>query len=635
VPPIDDQAELEVGTLVGEYRVERRLGKGATGTVYEAHEPSTGERVAVKVLRQALAERGSALERFRREGLAANRVHHPAIVEVLAVGALPDGRPYLVMPLLEGKTLREEIAAHQPLPQARAWAIAREAAVGLAAAHEVGIVHRDLKPDNIYLEQTPGRPERVRILDFGLAKFLVSEEPGKASLTETGGAVGTPAYMAPEQWFNAGVSAATDQYALGALLFEMLVGGPPFRAEQLNSVLQMHLHERPPALSARGATVPPAVEAVVSRALAKVAADRFDSMLDLIRAGDAAFGVAPPASPSTVPTLHPAAVGQRAGALRRFTLLQAGLLLLGAVGLLSVGYTGPGRHDPRHWTWIAGFAAYLHLGLFLLASVFLLLLARRSTRVATRTGWAWACCLAVALLILVEAVRLRRLHRRHALVRPSWRGWALVGLLAAAVGLDAGLYARMLARRDGYRLALAARFALLGRLDPPTGSRLSSERFRPSDAPALQITRDLVAVNSEPLARLAATELESRLRQRLTDVVAAEAARSGAPARADLLVTVDREVPYRTVSRVLRLAHEAGVRKLELLLARSPAPTLPVSAPPEAGHLIPSDFVALPAELAEQGFSADPEEPFARTAIRLIDLVGKGEASVRISVPRR
>jgi biopolymer transport protein ExbD len=216
--------------------------------------------------------------------------------------------------------------------------------------------------------------------------------------------------------------------------------------------------------------------------------------------------------------------------------------------------------------------------------------------------------------------------------RPGWRGWAFLALLITLAGADAALYARTLRARERYRQALAAQFALLGRLDPPIAAELPEEQYRPSDAPALQVARNVVAVNADALARLDAVELEPRLRQRLTDVLAKDAARGNVAAeRTELLVTIDREVRFRTVRQILRVAHQAGLRRIELLLARSGPPLLSRQSPPEADYLVPSDFVALRAELRATGLSAAPEEPFAVTARRIVQ-ASRATASLPLAI---
>src|SRR4051812_48662843 len=273
-------SKLSPGTMVGGYRIERRLGAGGVGTVYAAEEPTIKKRVAIKVLRRSFAEDEAGAARFEREARAANEIRHPGVVDVLALGTLPDGRPYLVMSLLEGRSLREEIQARGRLPPDEAWRIARDIAEALVAAHEAGVIHRDLKPDNVFLErfgaQREGAAPRPRVLDFGIAKFQEAPEgiePMK--LTATGVPIGTPAYMAPEQWWCEGISVKTDQYAFGVMLFEMLAGRAPFASQQFVELVQAHVHQAPPSLADVGVPVAPAIEAFVARLLAKAQDERF------------------------------------------------------------------------------------------------------------------------------------------------------------------------------------------------------------------------------------------------------------------------------------------------------------------------------------------------------------------------
>ena len=388
---------LAPGTMAGAYRIEQRLGQGGTGAVYAAVDTSTQERVAVKILRRALADDEVMAARFEREARAVNEIHHPGIVDVFALGRLDDGRPYLAMSLLEGSSLRAEIEARAHLPPAEAWRIAREVAGAAHAAHAAGVVHRDLKPDNVFLERAGGEPPRVRVLDFGIAKVETAEpgaEPMK--LTATGVPIGTPAYMAPEQWWGTGVSARTDQYALGAMLFEMLAGRPPFASQQFAELLQAHVHQPPPALSDAGVAVSPAVEALVARLLAKSPDDRFSSMREVIEAGDRAFaGVDPKetssgsaATPSVlVRTLAPAPSGGRE--LRRYVVLHVAILVLGFAGVVAVGYSGESRRDVRDWFYMGGWGQWPIVLSFPISAVALVRLARKraATGVASNTGF--------------------------------------------------------------------------------------------------------------------------------------------------------------------------------------------------------------------------------------------------------
>jgi tRNA A-37 threonylcarbamoyl transferase component Bud32 len=417
---------LRPGTMLGPWRIERRLGGGGVGAVYAAEDPSIRKRVAIKVLRAALADDPAAAARFEREARAANDVRHPGIVDVLALGKLDDGRPYLVMSLLDGRSLREELSARGALPVAEAWRVTRQIAEALAAAHAEGIVHRDVKPDNVFLERAGSGEARARVLDFGLAKVEenVDGEP-LAKLTQTGVPMGTPAYMAPEQWWGRVATQATDQYALGATLFELVTGRPPFPSPHFAELLQQHLHQAPPRLGDAGLAVPEAVEALVARALAKAPEDRFASMEALVEAGDRAFADVPPSLEAAAPATREAqgdglatapTVVARSGAdlatsktelasgasaaialapaagegLARFAAVYAALLALGLGAIVGVGYAGPGRRDVREWLHIAGLGGSLAALLGVVAAMGVALVARRRARTgAGGTGPFW------------------------------------------------------------------------------------------------------------------------------------------------------------------------------------------------------------------------------------------------------
>ena len=402
------ETRLLPGTMVGDYRVERRLGQGGVGTVYAAEEPTIKKRVAIKVLRRAFAEDPSMAARFEREARAVNEIRHPGIIDVFAVGRLPDGRPYLVMSLLEGASLRDELAARGGLPLGEAWRLSRAVADAVAAAHDAGIVHRDLKPDNVFLERFGDAPARVRVLDFGIAKREQPDGDEAVKLTAAGAPLGTPAYMAPEQWWGAGVTARTDQYALGAMLFEMLAGRPPFPSQRFAELLQQHVHEPPPTLASAGVAAPAAVEALVARLLAKAPEDRFASMPAVIAAGDLAFGVpaadegpalAPLPAPAplqevTAPTelappSRPAPAPATSRVLSLYLRLHAAVIVVGFAALVAVGYAGYVRHDVLGWMRIGGWGQYATAAWIPIAASGLVLVARRraATGVASRAGF--------------------------------------------------------------------------------------------------------------------------------------------------------------------------------------------------------------------------------------------------------
>lgn len=379
----------------------RRIGGGGMGSVYEGEEPNIGRRVAIKILRARLADDPEFVERFRNEARLANAVQHPAIVDVFSFGRLDDGRPFFVMPLLEGESVRELLDREGSLPPARCWAIGREIASALGAAHDAGLIHRDLKPDNVFLERK-GDLERVRVMDFGIAKSVAASGDALAPKTQTGMLLGTPAYMAPEQWWGAKLDARVDQYALGAMLFEMLSGQPPFDPNHESGVMKLHLHEPPPSLASRGTESSAEADALVQRLLAKDPNDRFASMNELIAAGDACWaagsteateiGLAAtelgPMPAESVGTSPEAAQPSRAAAvpsapLRRSWLVTYVVCVMAALGALwIVGYAGPARWHPVEWFRISGFAAFPAVAVFVVAAVVLpvLVLARDGAR---------------------------------------------------------------------------------------------------------------------------------------------------------------------------------------------------------------------------------------------------------------
>jgi serine/threonine-protein kinase len=281
---VDAGDRLAAGTRAGEYVVERFLGAGAMGEVYAGTHPLIGKRVAIKVLRRELAADAEAADRFLREARAAGQIEHPNVVDVFAFGRVDDGRLYLVMDLVDGDTLRARLAGGA-LPARTALAILAQLADALDAAHARGVVHRDLKPDNVVMAgATP------KILDFGLAK-LVSTTAGElgASLTARGTWLGTPGYMAPEQWSADGATAASDRYALGVIAFELLAGRLPFDATNIPQMMEQHFRAAVPPLTTRGGTTT-VYDAVLARALAKDPEARFATARDMVAALAAAAG---------------------------------------------------------------------------------------------------------------------------------------------------------------------------------------------------------------------------------------------------------------------------------------------------------------------------------------------------------
>jgi serine/threonine-protein kinase len=253
--------------LSGRYRLEEQIAAGGMGTVWRAHDELLQRDVAVKLLRDSLADDDLAAERFRREALTAAAITHPNMANVYDY-LQEDGRPGIVMELVDGETLAQRLAREGALPPADAIAIGVAVLEALAAAHEAGIVHRDIKPANILLPVTGG----VKVTDFGIARSLSDTQ-----LTSTGTVLGTAHYSAPEQVRGEPSSPATDVYALGVVLYEMLSGARPFDADTAIAVAMKRLNEDPAPLRALAPQVSLATEDVVMRALARAPSARYET----------------------------------------------------------------------------------------------------------------------------------------------------------------------------------------------------------------------------------------------------------------------------------------------------------------------------------------------------------------------
>jgi serine/threonine-protein kinase len=263
---------------LGRYRLKRRLASGGMGDVWLAYHAGLKRDVAVKVLRVESHERAGAVTRFEREVRATAELAHPNTVRVFDYGTTEDGLCYYVMEFLQGETLRAHVDRLGALAPARAVHIIGQAARALGEAHERGIVHRDVKPENLFLTSLGGEHDFVKVIDFGIAK--VANVEGTA--TRSGWVLGTPEYMSPEVAMGKPADARSDVYALGAVLYFLLCGRPPFVGDNAGRLFFAHATEIPlPPSTYVGRALPRDLEAVVMRALEKDPAARYESASEL------------------------------------------------------------------------------------------------------------------------------------------------------------------------------------------------------------------------------------------------------------------------------------------------------------------------------------------------------------------
>ena len=352
-----------VGAVVGNYRLIRKLGEGGMGAVYLGQHTLLGRRAAVKVLLPALSARPDVVNRFFNEARAVTSISDPGIVQVFDFGFHVDGSAFIVMEYLEGEPLDRRLARAGRLPVAEAMRLCRQIASSLAAAHAQRIVHRDLKPENVFLvrDGEVATGERSKILDFGIAK-LSDEHPGKLK-TSTGVLMGTPVYMSPEQCRGVSeIDHRADIYSLGCVMFRLVTGRAPFEGEAPGDIISAHIREPAPAPSSRAPDIPPEVDALVLRCLAKSPADRYQTMTEVAAATDGVLlrcsgaltshQLAAPVAVNTAPA-EPTTLGASTGQLvmavrsRRIGLWIAGALIAGAAAagiaiLVRGGSSGAG-----------------------------------------------------------------------------------------------------------------------------------------------------------------------------------------------------------------------------------------------------------------------------------------------------
>ncbi len=295
LPARSERARKLIGATLGEhYKVLSVLGEGAMGEVFLVEHTGTHTRMALKLLNDLMGKLPEAVARFEREALAAANIHHPNVAAAIDSGRMSDGALFVVYEYADGQPLYERILQGR-LPVPLALQITRQVASALRRAHAIGVIHRDIKAENIVLVAGDGAHVTVKVLDFGVAKVssdLLSEGTAGVHpslvLTRFGTALGTPAYMAPEQAVGAEIDGRSDLYSLGVLLYEMLTGSLPFESDNPSELLRLHFTAPVPPLGKRvpGLKLPAGVEAMVLKLLEKDPDMRFESAKALIEAID-------------------------------------------------------------------------------------------------------------------------------------------------------------------------------------------------------------------------------------------------------------------------------------------------------------------------------------------------------------
>jgi hypothetical protein len=348
--PTEIGAVERLGRALGrQYRVVRLVGRGGFAEVYEAVDSDLQRRLAVKVLRSDLPWTAATISRFKQEARAIARLNHPNTVRIHFVGE-GEGLVYYAMPYLEGRTVADLLKAEGPLTVEGALRIVEPVLEALQHAHDHGLVHRDVKPGNILIESGTGRP---LLVDFGIVKYL----DGPAHLTEAGFIVGTPLYMSPEQALGSqSVDARSDLYGMGAVLFQLLTGAPPFEGTDSQEIVGRHIHEPVPSASLSREGIPPWISGIVIRAMAKHPDDRFPTARAMLEAIHAAKAAAHPAAIDPV-TLLPRAdetpteamAVARAPARRGLLFGLAAAAIAGVLVAVATPGRSPGARAADEW----------------------------------------------------------------------------------------------------------------------------------------------------------------------------------------------------------------------------------------------------------------------------------------------
>lgn len=300
-PGLTGATPLSAGDVVsGRFRIIGELGRGGYAIVYRAEDTVTGDTIALKTLRPLAPRPAEVVARFKREVALVSQLRHPNTVRVYDYGV--EGDLFLAMELLQGHTLAEELDGKRGVALPRALRIGQAVLASLTEAHQLGIVHRDLKPENVFLMRNARGEEVVKVLDFGIAKLTRFEQrrQNMPSLTMAGRAMGTPTYMSPEQARGMDLTASSDLYAVGILLYELIEGVAPFRGEHAMEIMLKHVNEPAPSLTVNNLANTP-VDLAIRKSLAKEPHDRFRDAHEFLAAlgGTAAF------IPGTLPEVRP------------------------------------------------------------------------------------------------------------------------------------------------------------------------------------------------------------------------------------------------------------------------------------------------------------------------------------------
>jgi serine/threonine protein kinase len=286
VTHVNSKGNAPIESLVGQvldnqYEILSLIGQGGMSVVYKARHNMLRKIVAIKTMLPSLMVHPFAMQRFQQEAQAASNIVHTNVITIYNFGITPEGQPYLVMDYLEGISLSELIAQSRFLTVERATNIFLQMANALAHAHKKGVIHRDLKPSNIILIEQGEKKDVVQIVDFGIAKMLTQDGQEAMNLTQTGEVFGSPMYMSPEQCKGEKLDHRADIYSLGCLMYETLVGFPPLQGDNTLEVLYKHIHEVPRHMSNKAHPIPPKLETIVFKALAKTPASRYQTMDEL------------------------------------------------------------------------------------------------------------------------------------------------------------------------------------------------------------------------------------------------------------------------------------------------------------------------------------------------------------------